>query len=79
MALTEKQADTLAFIKSHIKDRGFPPTLAEIAGFHGVTLTAAAHRVRLLEGKGAVTRGAHQARSIRPVKGYRVRKASVAV
>lgn len=71
MSLTTKQAESLSFIKTHIKEIGYPPSLEEIAFAAGVTLTAAAARVNILLRKGAITRGANQARSIRPIKGFK--------
>jgi len=71
--LTQRQADTLAFIKMYIIENGFPPTRAEIGDQFNVGDQAAQWRVEKLIALGAIERLSSKSRSIRPVKGFRVR------
>lgn len=71
--LTEKQAEVLAFIKSFINLRGFPPTNVEMASRFDVQPNAIQVRINALIKKGAVHRTENKMRSIQPVKGFRVR------
>lgn len=43
--MTEKQADVLKFIKTHIAEKGYPPTRAEIAKNFGWSSANAAQQV----------------------------------
>lgn len=52
--VTDKQKRVLDFIKSHIEEKSYPPTRAEIAGEMGVTLNAAVCHIRALERKGLI-------------------------
>lgn len=64
--LTPRQQQVLEFIQASQHERGFPPSLREIAahfGFHSPT--AAADHVRVLRRKGALEADAHRARSMR--------------
>lgn len=71
--LTQKQADVLAHIKSYIKKNGFSPTIKEIAKHFDMFGGGAQGHINALVKKGAVTRHDGIARSIIPVKGFRVR------
>ncbi len=70
--LSQKQADTYYFIKAFIKEQGYPPTLAEIAEAHSITITAANFRLSHLIEKCAVTRKMNHARSIKLVPRFKV-------
>lgn len=72
-ALTQKQADTLSFIKEFINENGFSPTRKEIGANFDVQPNAAQVRVTGLINKGALTAPPGKSRSIRPVKGFRVK------
>lgn len=65
--LTQAQAKTLAFIRGYIRKHGYSPTIAEIAKAEQVNVNAIGERVAALVKKGAVTKKAGIARSIRPV------------
>ena len=65
--LTLVQAETLAFIKTHIDQHGYSPTLAEMAEAANVSGNAIADRIAIMIKKGAITKAPGIARSIRPV------------
>jgi len=66
-ALTQVQAETLAFIRSYISKHGYSPTIAEIARAEKVNVNAIGGRIAQLLKKGAVTKTPGIARSLRPV------------
>ena len=70
--LTQKQYQTLQFIKYHIKSEGFPPTIVEIANEFDTYPNTAQGHVRALIKKGAMTNTEGKMRSLQPVKGVRV-------
>ena len=70
--LSEKQAETLYFIKSFIKTEKYPPTLTERAADHGITVTAVVARLATLIKYGAVTKKGNHARSIKVVPRFKV-------
>jgi SOS-response transcriptional repressor LexA len=73
-SLTQKQADVFLFIRSYIKDNdGMSPTKSEIAIHFKVYPTAIGDRIKGLIKKGAITYDRSKMRSIKPVKGYRLR------
>lgn len=64
MRYTKKQKDVLEFLSSFQKDKGYSPTLDEIAKhFHISRVTAFGH-VKALERKGALRRRPHESRSV---------------
>jgi SOS-response transcriptional repressor LexA len=66
--LTQRQRETLDFIRGFYLECGAAPTCAEIAAHLGLRARQSAHRlVRRLEARGAVTRRRGQARSLAPV------------
>lgn len=65
--LTPVQAETLAFIKTHIAQHGYSPTFAEIAKAAKVNVNAVGQRIALMVKKGAITKTPGIARSIRPI------------
>ena len=53
--LTPRQAEVLAFIKSHIDDTGYPPTRADIAKELGFkSANASEEHLKALARKGAI-------------------------
>lgn len=63
--LTQRQAETLKFIKAFIKTQGYSPSYAEIAEGIGVSARSSIHRlVRELKERGAITFIEHGKRSI---------------
>jgi len=63
--LTEKQAGILAFIKSEIQGRGYPPTIREIGEEFGIRSTNGVRQVLLaLEKKGYIKRRSQLSRGI---------------
>lgn len=55
--LTPKQAEFVRYIKSHIREQGWPPTCVEIANHFGWASENASHEyIRLIEAKGYISR-----------------------
>lgn len=63
--LTERQRSVLLFLESCLSDRGYMPTIREIAQHFSVTSNAAVTRLEALERKGYLTREPGVARGIR--------------
>lgn len=62
-----KQADTLQHIRSFIEEKGFSPTVAELAELAGVNDNAVQCRIDALQRKGLITRVTGASRTIRPI------------
>jgi repressor LexA len=63
--LTEKQEAVLQFIRQHIQEQGFPPTLREIGRFFGIRSTKGVNdHLTALEKKGRIKRHAELSRGI---------------
>jgi len=63
--LTERQRKILNVIKDAVKDRGFPPTVREIADLVGLASPASvAHQLSALERKGFIKRDPNSPRAI---------------
>lgn len=68
--LTERQAEVLRFIKAHILEHGFAPTLREIGNHFGIRSTNGVNdHLNALERKGYLTRGDMKSRALRPIGG----------
>jgi repressor LexA len=68
--LTKRQEQTLDFIRSSIKDRGYPPTLREIGEHMGIRSTNGVNdHLRALERKGYLRREDMKSRALRVVGG----------
>ncbi|MGQ9652212.1 MAG: hypothetical protein ACUVXJ_19125 [Phycisphaerae bacterium] len=66
--LTGQQLNVLRFVEDFLRDRGFPPTLREIATALGLaSINAVRGHLTALERKGYIVRDAEKARSIRVV------------
>ncbi|MEK7544093.1 MAG: transcriptional repressor LexA [Patescibacteria group bacterium] len=65
--LTGKQKNTLDFINSFLREKGFSPSLHEIANYLGKNLSTAQYYVNELEEKGYLTKNANKARGISPI------------
>lgn len=66
--LTKRQEQTLDFIRSSIKDRGYPPTLREIGEHMGIRSTNGVNdHLRALERKGYLRREDMKSRALRVV------------
>ncbi len=66
MVVTQRQREVLAFIRSFIDERGFSPTLREIAAALSMTSTNAVNcHLNALRRKGLIERDPFLARSIR--------------
>jgi repressor LexA len=61
-----KQAETLQHIRSYIKEKGYSPTVAELAKLASVNENAVQDRINALDRKGLITRTAGIGRTIRP-------------
>ncbi len=65
--LTSRQQQVLEFIRSSIRERGYPPTLREIGQHMGIRSTNGVNdHLRALEHKGYLTREDMKSRSLRP-------------
>jgi repressor LexA len=65
--LTTRQQQVLEFIRSSIRERGYPPTLREIGQHMGIRSTNGVNdHLRALEHKGYLTREDMKSRSLRP-------------
>ncbi len=65
--LTPRQFQVLEYIRTSIKDRGYPPTLREIGTHMGIRSTNGVNdHLRALENKGYLTREDMKSRSLRP-------------
>lgn len=62
--LTRKQAEILGFLRRHIEDMGFAPTLEEIGERFAISAVTAREHVKALEAKGALRTERNRARSI---------------
>lgn len=66
--LTQRQAQTLDFIRASIEERGYPPTLREIGEFMGIRSTNGVNdHLRALERKGYLRREDMKSRALRVV------------
>lgn len=66
--LTKRQEQTLDFIRTSIRDRGYPPTLREIGEHMGIRSTNGVNdHLRALERKGYLTREDMKSRALRVV------------
>jgi SOS-response transcriptional repressor LexA len=61
-----KQAETLQHIRDFIADKGYSPTVAELADLADVHCNAVQGRIDGLVRKGLITRAERISRSIRP-------------
>jgi repressor LexA len=65
MALTKKQKDILEFVRKHIHDQGYAPTLREIGEHFGLSSVATVHKhLKALEEKGELKREEGRARQV---------------
>ena len=56
-ALTPRQAQALAFIRNTVQERGYPPSLREIADERGQSSPTSAHRLLvILQDRGYIRR-----------------------
>jgi repressor LexA len=68
--LTRRQKQLLDFIRSHIKRRGYAPTLVEMSRHLGLGSVATVHKhLRQLEEKGAIRRLRNRSRALELVDG----------
>jgi repressor LexA len=66
MPLTHRQQQVYDFLRRSVEERGFPPTVAEIAAHFGMrSPNAAAQHLRLIQRKGAIEIEAGVARGVR--------------
>lgn len=64
--LAPRQRVVLAYIRSSVEERGYPPTVREIAAYLGAkSENGASDHLRALEKKGYLTRAEKVARGIR--------------
>lgn len=63
--LTDRQRETLKWIKAFIRKHEMPPTVRELARALGIKSSSAFHLLARLERKGYIKRGAMGARSLK--------------
>lgn len=68
--LTERQKEILNFLKSYVKDNGYPPTMREIGEHFGFTWLGARGHLRALEKKSFIKINPFKARGLE-VAGFR--------
>src|SRR5688572_18811756 len=68
VGLTQRQAQTLEYIRQSIEERGYPPTLREIGEYMGIRSTNGVNdHLRALERKGYLRREDMKSRALRLV------------
>jgi repressor LexA len=66
--LTERQSEILDYIRRHITEQGYPPTVREIGSAFGIRSTnGVADHLKSLERKGFLERGNLKSRALRPI------------
>jgi len=65
MTLTDRQAAVLQFLRDYISERGYSPSVRDVAAWFGISPHGAERHLQALEQKGAIDRTARVARSIR--------------
>jgi repressor LexA len=66
--LTERQQEILDYIRRHIEENGYPPTVREIGSAFGIRSTnGVADHLKSLERKGYLERGSLKSRALRPL------------
>lgn len=68
ISLTPKQKEILDFIQFYKLNKGYSPTLREIASHFAKNISTAQHFVEELETKGYLKRASHMSRGIEPTK-----------
>ncbi|HUV13497.1 MAG TPA: transcriptional repressor LexA [Acidobacteriota bacterium] len=69
MPLTKRQNEIFAFLSGYLKERGYSPSLDEIAKHFGIaSLNAVYKHLNVLEEKGFIKRLANRARSIQVIE-----------
>jgi len=72
MTLTKRQKEILDYIETHIRSRGYAPTLEEIGSHFGLDSVATVHKhVSNLQAKGVIRRTWNRSRSIELVPRHR--------
>lgn len=73
--LSEKQSAILNFIKKHVKEKGYPPTVREICAAVGLSSTSTVHgHLERMEKKGLIKRDKTKTRAIEIVEDSFARK-----
>jgi repressor LexA len=66
--LTDRQREILTYIRQHITENGYPPTVREIGSAFGIRSTnGVADHLKSLERKGYLARGSLKSRALRPI------------
>ncbi len=67
MRFTKRQKEVLDFITTHLKERGYGPSVREIGAHFGLSSPATVHQhIMSLEKMGALSRDWNRSRSLRP-------------
>jgi repressor LexA len=67
--LTDRQSEILSYIRKHIVENGYPPTVREIGSAFGIRSTnGVADHLKSLERKGYLARGSLKSRALRPIQ-----------
>ncbi|MFC0315261.1 transcriptional repressor LexA [Gordonia phosphorivorans] len=64
-SLTQRQREVLEYIRSSVRERGYPPSIREIGEAVGLASTSSvAHQLRTLERRGLLKRDPHRPRAV---------------
>ena len=66
--LTQRQRETLDFIRTFLKENGFPPTVREVAQRFGISVKGSYDHIKALEKKGFLQGHLGRSRAIRLVR-----------
>lgn len=66
--LTPRQKDVLDFIKHYLNQKGYSPSLDEIATHFGISIPSIHQHIELIKKKGYLKKGESQSRSVSPLQ-----------
>ena len=77
-SLTQRQKETLEFVRRFVCDNGYCPTVRDVCLHLGLSSKNFAHKLlSQLKEKGYITWQEYEARTIRPTEGYVVKSTKV--
>jgi repressor LexA len=65
-ALTKRQQEVLDYLKHYLGEKGFSPSIREIASHFGISYTAMYQRIQFMALKGAISYDRGKARTLKP-------------
>jgi repressor LexA len=66
--LTPRQKDVLDFLKKYLNEKGYSPSLEEVAKHLGISIPSVHQHIELIQKKGYLKKDEFQARSIAPLQ-----------